>query len=115
MKTQWICGSVLLVAMAFLVACGVQKAVVTITNKPTNVTAGTSIVLNATVKNLHHKETILGVTWSMTGAGTLTNPTTNSVQYNAPPTVPSNSSVTVSATSVFDATASDSATFAITP
>jgi hypothetical protein len=115
MKTQWICGSALLVTMVLLVACGVQKAVVTITNKPTDVAAGTSIVLNATVKHLHHTGMILGVTWSMTGAGTLTDPTPNSVQYNAPPTVPSNPSVTVTATSVFDPTASDSATFTIIP
>ncbi len=114
MKTQWICGSALLVAMALLVACGVQKAVVTITDKPTEVAAGTSIVLNATViEYLHHRN--LGVTWSMMGAGTLTNQTSNSVQYNAPPTVPSNPSVKVTATSVFDPSVSDSATFTITP
>lgn len=114
MKTQWICSAALLVAMALVVACGVQKAVVTITNKPTDVAAGTSIVLNATVvEHLPHKN--LGVTWTMTGAGTLPNQTSNSVQYNAPPTVPSNPSVTVTATSVFDPGASDSATITITP
>ena len=100
MKTQWIGGRALLVATAMLLACGVQKAVVTITNKPTEVAAGTSVVLDARViEHLHHRN--IGVTWSMTGAGALTNQTPNSVQYNAPPTVPSNPSVTVTATSVF--------------
>lgn len=114
MKTQWICSSAFLVAMALLVACGARKAVVTITNKPTDVAAGTSIVLNTTViEHLHHRN--LGVTWSMTGAGALTNQTSHSVQYNAPLTVPLNPSVTVTATSVFDPTVSDSATFTITP
>lgn len=114
MKTQWICRPALLAAMALLVVCGVQKAVVTITNKPTEVAAGTSVVLNATViEHLHHRN--LGVTWSMTGAGALTDQTSDSVQYNAPPTVPSNPAITVTATSIFDPSASDSATFTITP
>ena len=55
MKTQWIGGPALLVATALLLACGVQKAVVTITDKPTEVAAGTSVVLDARViEHLHH-------------------------------------------------------------
>lgn len=72
MKTQWICAPALLVAMAVLVACGVQKAVVTITNKSSDVAAGTSVVLNATVTHIHHPTGTVpkAVTWSMTRGNT---------------------------------------------
>lgn len=54
-----------------------------------------------------------GVTWSLSpasGAGSLTNPTTTAVTYNAPSTPPANDlTVTVTATSVADPLASSSA------
>jgi hypothetical protein len=92
----------------------VSKAVqVTITNKPTSVTAGTTMTFTATVTNDKADE---GVTWTITpasGAGTISSNTTTSVTYTAPATPPAANSVTVTATSVADTTKSDSATFTI--
>src|SRR3984957_20649392 len=45
-----------------------------------------------------------GVTWSLTGAGTLTGQTTTSVTYNAPATVTAASSPILTATSISDTT-----------
>jgi hypothetical protein len=41
-----------------------------------------------------------GVTWSLSGGGTLLNPTTTSVIYEAPAIIPTNATVSVTATSV---------------
>jgi hypothetical protein len=87
------------------------------------VQAGGTLALTATVSNDPSNQ---GVTWSIsptTGAGTLTNATSTSVTYNAPPTPPvSDETVTVTATSVADNRVSGSAgvtvlaiTVAVTP
>lgn len=75
-----------------------------------SVQAGGTLALTAAVSNDPSNQ---GVTWSMsptTGAGTLTNPTSISVTYNAPPTPPtSDENVTITATSVADNSVSGSA------
>jgi len=62
-----------------------------------------------------------GVTWSLSGAGCsgatcgmLTNATTSSVTYTAPPNVPNPPTVTLTATSINDAAKTGSATITIT-
>ncbi len=62
-----------------------------------SVNPGASLNITATVSNDPSGK---GVTWTLTGVGTLTNPTATSVTYNAPKTVASNASATVVATSV---------------
>src|SRR5579863_253292 len=52
------------------------------------------------------------VTWSLSGAGKLSNQTSTSVTYNAPPTVTSNQNATVTATAA--ASSSSMATLSIT-
>lgn len=52
-----------------------------------------------------------GVTWNLTGAGTLSGQTATSVTYNAPSSVSASSSPTITATSVFDNT--KTATFTV--
>jgi hypothetical protein len=61
---------------------------------------------------VNHDRTMDGVTWSVTGAGTFTS-TTTSLTYTAPPNVPENPLVTVTATSISKPTASAVATFTI--
>jgi hypothetical protein len=56
-----------------------------------------------------------GVTWSVSGGGTLTGSTSTSVTYNAPTPVTANLTVTVTATSVADATKSASVSVTVTP
>jgi hypothetical protein len=56
-----------------------------------------------------------GVTWTLSGVGTLSAQTTTSVTYNAPATVGSNTNVTVTATSIADNTKSATLTVTVTP
>ena len=86
-----------------LVGCGGGSAPVgvTVAASATNVDATDSVKLTATVAN---DKNGAGVTWSVSGGGTLSSQTTSSVTYTAP--APSSSAVTatVTATSVADAT-----------
>ncbi len=73
---------------------------ITITLTPTTVPAlnpGQTQAITATLTNDKNAQ---GVTWSLSGAGTLSNQTTTSVTYVAPSTVAAATSVTVTATSV---------------
>src|SRR5712664_2586850 len=56
-----------------------------------------------------------GVTWSVSGGGTLTGSTSTSVTYVAPTPVTANQTATVTATSVADATKSVSVSVIVTP
>jgi len=56
-----------------------------------------------------------GVTWSVSGGGTLTGSTSTSVTYIAPTPVTANQTATVTATSVADATKSASVSVIVTP
>jgi hypothetical protein len=56
-----------------------------------------------------------GVTWSVSGGGTLSGSTSTAVTYTAPTPVTANLTVTVTATSVADATKSASVTITVTP
>jgi hypothetical protein len=56
-----------------------------------------------------------GVTWSLTGAGTLTNSTATSVTYNAPATVTAASSPVLTATSISDNTKTSTLTINLVP
>src|ERR1700687_4506053 len=68
---------------------------------------GTTLAITATVSNDAANK---GVTWTLMGAGSLTNQTTTSVTYNAPALVTSASSPAISATSVSAGTKSASVT-----
>src|ERR1700737_926825 len=63
--------------------------------------AGQTVNVMATVTNDSASK---GVTWSLTGAGTLTGQTTTGVTYTAPATIAASSTATVTATSVADPT-----------
>ncbi len=67
--------------------------------------------LTATVTN---DSTGDGVTWTLDGAGALSGTTTTSTTYTAPATVPTNPSVTITATSIADSSVSQPVTFTIT-
>ena len=91
----------------------VQTVTVSITNKTSSVTAGSSVTFNATVTNDTADE---GVTWTIapsSAAGTISSMSTTSVTYNAPETPPTMNTVTITATSVADTTKSDSVIFSI--
>lgn len=70
---------------------------VTLTTNNQTISQGGSTVINATVANDTSNS---GVSWTLTGAGTLTNSSKTSVTYNAPSSVAQETIVTVRASSV---------------
>jgi hypothetical protein len=106
---------VLLLFSVFLVlpGCGGGKqTIVQITNKITSLPAGQIYQFMANVEHNQH----MGVTVTLTGAGTLVvDSATSSAYYIAPASVPSPNSVTVTVTAGNGSGASDSDTFTITP
>jgi hypothetical protein len=90
-------------SLVFLVACGgsgtpsgVPITVSLAPSAPQTINAGATLNITATVAN---DSTNSGVTWTLSGVGSLTNITTTSVTYNAPASVSNNTVVTVTATS----------------
>lgn len=101
---------VLLLAMLTISACGGGKTtVVQITNKITTLPAGQTYQFTA---NVEHTQK-MGVTLSLTGAGTLVQ-TDSTATYLAPPAPPTPNSVTVTVTAANGSGVSDSDTFTIT-
>jgi Putative Ig domain len=73
---------------------------------------GQSVTIQATVTG---DSTNQGVSWSLTGPGSLTNQTSTSVTYNAPATVTAITSASITATSVAKATASSQKAITVNP
>lgn len=111
-------GFALVLGMVGSVACNMgqqqQQTVVTVTPKPASVAAG-SLTMTFTAAIQHDHKSGLGVTWSLQGGGTLSNQQPLSVDYTPPSSVPSSPSVTITATAQVDSSASDSATFTVSP
>ncbi len=104
-----------LLALVTLVGCGGNSqnpTVVTINPRPATVMAGQQVNFSVTIQHNHH--TGAGVSWSLTGGGTLANVASTSVTYVAPATAPSNPSVILTATSQNGSGAKDSVAFTIT-
>ena len=74
---------------------------VSITSAPASVDPADSTTLTAVVAN---DKNSLGVAWTLSGAGTLSNQTTTSVTYTAPAASSSSATVTVTATSRLEET-----------
>ncbi len=115
------CGMILFVGLIGLAGCGGYNAPsqppptpssVTISPTSASVKAGTGTQnFTATVMNDYLSR---GVTWALSGAGSLTNVTSSSVTYNAPAAVPNPATVTLTATSVNDTSKSSTATITVT-
>lgn len=88
---------------------------ITITLEPSGAQTmdqGQTLTIVATVANDSSNK---GVTWSLTGAGSLSSQTAFSVNYVAPATVSSATTVTVTATSVADTTVTAKLTITVNP
>ena len=83
---------------------------VSVTANPTTVDGGDTVALSASVLNDTSGQ---GLTWSVSGGGTLSGTSGFSVTYTAPAATSSAQSVTVTATSVADGTKSGSATITV--
>jgi hypothetical protein len=99
-----VCLFVITMIAAFnLSGCGGSSSPVSVavTASAATVDATDAVTLTATVTN---DRTPGGVTWSVSGGGTLSNTTTTSATYTAPAATSSAQTVTVTATSVADTT-----------
>lgn len=85
---------------------------VTVTASAATVDATDSVTLTATVAN---DKTPGGVTWAVTGGGTLSNTTSSGATYTAPAASSSAVTATVTATSVADATKTATTTLTVPP
>ncbi len=83
---------------------------VTVTASATTVDATDTVMLTATVTNDKNGD---GVTWSVSGGGTLSGQTSSSATYTAPAASSSALTVTVTATSVADTTKTATATLTV--
>jgi hypothetical protein len=83
---------------------------VSVTASATSVDATDAVKLSATVTNDVNNG---GVTWTVSGGGTLSSTTTSAATYTAPAATVAAQSVTVTATSIADAAASNSVTLTI--
>jgi len=106
-------GISVLIPLLFVVGCGSTPAKPTVSVAithagPVTMEQGGRASLNAAVTN---DTASAGVTWSLTGAGSLTGNTTTAVTYNAPASVTAASTAAVKATSVADST--KTATFTV--
>ena len=116
-------GCWLLTAALALAACsggnnnrGVNSSVGTSTSTGSTTTIGVSLTSSTGVASLNAGESITltasltndtnnaGVTWTLSGKGTLTEATSTTVVYNAPTTLAGTSTPVVTATSIADTT-----------
>lgn len=105
-----LCAVFLSLCLIALSGCGGAAALSIAINAPSQTVDGTnSVTLTATVTNDHNAA---GVSWTVSGGGTLSNTTTTSATYTAPAATSSAQTATVTATSIGDT--SKSATITLT-
>ena len=101
----------LLLVELFLSGCGsIKPTIVTVTASATTVDATDAVTLAAAVAN---DKNAAGVTWTVSGGGTLSNTTTSAATYTAPAASNAALTVTVTATSVADGTTEGTATITV--
>jgi len=92
---------ILVYSLAFSGCSGSGTIAVTLSTSETSLNPGQTATIIATLTN---DRTDAGVTWTLTGPGTLSGNTTTSVVYTAPSTVAVATSATITATSVANTT-----------
>jgi Protein of unknown function (DUF3443) len=109
---------ILVGTVGFLAGCGGSGTpsglAITIGLSPSSATVNASGVVNV-VATVTNDSTNAGVTWSLSGVGTLSNQTVTSVTYTAPATVTATSVATVVATSKASSTVTASLPITVTP
>jgi hypothetical protein len=100
------------IVAAVLTGCGGHSnpLSLTVTAAASNVDGADTTTVSASVTN---DKNAAGVTWSISGAGTLTGKTATSATYTAPAATSSSQSATITATSVADATKTGTATITV--
>ena len=100
---------------AVLSGCGsssttIAKPIVSITASATSIDATDAVKLSATVANDTNND---GVTWTVSGGGTLSNSTNGAATYTAPTATSAAQTVTVTATSIANTAVSNSVTLTV--
>ncbi len=85
---------------------------VKVASSASSITAGQTADITATVA---YDSSNMGVTWSVSGGGTLSNQTSTTAVYNAPSSVTANTTVTITATSVANTSVSAYVMITVTP
>lgn len=99
------------VLAAIIAGCGGSSAPsVAVSASATTVDGTNAITLTATVD---HDKNTAGVSWSLSGGGTLSNQTTATATYTAPAATSSAQTVTITATSIADTSKSGTATITV--
>jgi hypothetical protein len=103
---------ILSIALFSLIGCGGSSAKpsVSVSATPTTVDATDTANLTATVAN---DKNSAGVSWTVSGGGTLSSTTTTAAKYTAPSASSSAVTVTVTATSIADTTKTATATITV--
>jgi hypothetical protein len=109
---------VLVGSLGFLAGCGSSGTpagiAITISLSPTSATVNANGVVNV-VATVANDSTNAGVSWTLSGVGTLSNQTTTSVTYTAPATVTTTSVATVVATSKASSSVTASLPITVSP
>ncbi|MGD0157849.1 MAG: putative Ig domain-containing protein [Terracidiphilus sp.] len=100
------------VLAATFTGCGGNSPAVgvSVTASASTVDGTDAATLSATVSN---DKNAAGVTWTVSGGGTLSNTTTSSATYTAPAATSGSQSITITATSIADTTKSGTATITV--
>lgn len=93
--------SILVWALVFAGCSGSSTLTITLSSATTTLNPGQTATITATLTNDTNNQ---GVTWTLTGPGSLSGNTTTSVVYTAPTTVATSTTVTITATSVANTT-----------
>ena len=105
-------------SLGFLAGCGSSGTPagipITISLSPTSATVNANGVVNV-VATVANDSTNAGVSWTLSGVGTLSNQTTTSVTYTAPATVTTTSVATVVATSKASSSVTASLPITVSP
>src|SRR5579875_1241020 len=113
-----VCIALFTLAVTILAGCSSSNykppISVSITSPATHpsIQQGQSVTITASVANDPANK---GVTWTLSGQGTLSGQTATSVVYNAPASVTANMTATVTATSVSDTSKTASLAITVTP
>jgi large repetitive protein len=104
--------AITLVLATFLAGCGgsLSSPSVSVTASASTVDGTNAITLTATVTNDQNNA---GVTWSVSGGGTLSSETTSSATYTAPAATSSAQTITVTATSIASTAKTGTATITV--
>jgi len=102
---------ILVWALVFAGCSGNGTITITLATSATSLNPGQTATITATLTNDTNNQ---GVSWTLTGPGTLSNNTTSSVVYTAPTTIATSTTATITATSVANTTITTTQSISLT-